>query len=101
MELTEIRKCLKQRRATVTEPANSVLGRFMDIKKRFGDVRFLKPLFVFSVLFGVLALGGNSTILFYGPTIFSSLKIGIDPTILAILPWIGFALGYAGKYVSF
>ena len=60
-------------------------------------MRATKPLLVFSVLFAILALSGNDTFMFYGPTIFASVDIGIDSKILSILPWIGFSLGYAGR----
>merc|ERR550519_2486467 len=32
---------------------------------------------------------------FYGPTIFSQMDLGVPPSTLATLPWLGFSAGYA------
>ena len=85
-ELTEIGACII--RENSLESASSATG----LKSR----AFRCPLLIFSVLFSVLALGGSETFVFYGPTIFSKLEVGVSASVLATLPWIGFTIGYAG-----
>ena len=85
-ELTEIDACL------VRENSLESVSLATGLKTR----AFRCPLLIFSVIFSVLALGGSETFVFYGPTIFSKLEVGVSASVLATLPWIGFTIGYAG-----
>ena len=58
---------------------------------------FTMPLLVFTVIFVVLGTCGNDTFVFYGPTIFSKIDVGIPTPVLSTLPWIGFSIGYASR----
>ena len=50
---------------------------------------FSLPMLMFTVVFVCVALCGNDTLMFYGPTIFAQINIGISSTQL------GFSIGYA------
>ena len=82
LELTEIKKCTVDRQKNSSESMNSRT--------------FLMPLMTFIVVFAMLGTCGNDTFLFYGPTIFSLIDVGIPAGVLSTLPWIGFSIGYAG-----
>ena len=88
MEIIEIRTCVKERDSISKGSA------FGALKTR----SFTTPLLVFTVIFMILGTSGIDTILFYGPTIFASIDIGIPTSVLSTLPWIGFSIGYAGKH---
>merc|ERR1712032_1345607 len=45
--------------------------------------------------FFLLGVCCNDTMVFYGPTIAAQVEVGVSTEWLAILPWIGFSLGYA------
>jgi hypothetical protein len=55
------------------------------------------PLLVSTVIFMVLGTCGNDTFLFYGPTIFTQLQVGIPTPVLSTLPWIGMSFGFASR----
>ena len=86
LELMEIKTCVKDKES---ESKGSVTKA---LKKRI----FTRPLLTFTVVFIVLGICGNDTFVFYGPTIFRKIDIGIPPSVLATLPWVGFSIGYAG-----
>ena len=88
LEVEEIRNCIMEKDSVHKS----------SIFESFQARTFTKPLSVFSLIFVLLGSSGNDTIVFYGPTIFSTLNIGIPPTVLATMPWIGFSIGYASKY---
>ena len=50
---------------------------------------------ILSAIFLLLGLCGNDTMLFYGPTIFSDVDIGLPYSLVITLPWVGVSLGYA------
>lgn len=85
VELEEIRKCTKERQALAEASVGQALR----------SPSFRSPLILFSVIFFLLGTCGNDTMVYYGPTIFSRLDLGIEPGLLATLPWVGFTLGYA------
>jgi len=85
LEMIEIKNCVKQKESV---KKTSALDAF---KTR----TFLMPLLVFSTLFFLLGMSGNDTFIFYGPTIFADIDVGIPTPVLNILPWIGFLIGYA------
>ena len=84
-EMNEVRNCAKEKESSSSSSSESLMSRI-----------FLCPLLMMSVIFMVLATCGSDTILFYGPTIFEKISIGIPSTVLSIFPWIGFSIGYAG-----
>ena len=85
VEVEEIRQCVKAREALAKA------SFFEAICTR----TFSLPMIMFTVVFVCVALCGNDTLMFYGPTIFSQINIGISSAQLATLPWIGFSIGYA------
>ena len=101
VELQEIKQCVKE-------------GDSLEEKKTFcwqtiQDRTFRIPLATFATIFLLLGICGNDTMVFYGPTIAAQVKnltshlthvspkvdVGVSKDWLAILPWIGFSLGYA------
>ena len=87
MEIMEIKNCVKERESDdKSSVSNSVTSR-----------TFTLPLLVFTVIFMVLGTCGNDTFLFYGPTIFTQIEVGIPTPVLSTLPWIGFSIGYASR----
>ena len=85
VEVEEIKQCVKAREALAKA------SFFEAICSR----TFSLPMIMFIVVFVCVALCGNDTLMFYGPTIFSQINIGISSAQLATLPWIGFSIGYA------
>ena len=55
---------------------------------------FSYPMGLCTFLFMALALCGNDTLIYYGPTIFSQIDIGLSSGLLATLPHVGFTFGY-------
>ena len=55
---------------------------------------FSIPMGICTFLFMALACCGNDTLIYYGPTIFSQIDIGLSSGLLATLPHIGFTSGY-------
>ena len=87
MEITEIRNCIKENNSVEKGSISNALN----------TRTFTAPLLVFTMIFIVLGSCGNDTFVFYGPTIFSKIDIGIPTPVLSTLPWIGFSIGYASK----
>ena len=87
LELLEIKTCVKDKESKSEGLVTEAL------KKR----TFTRPLLTFTVIFIVLGTCGNDTFVFYGPTIFTNIDIGVQATVLATLPWVGFSIGYAGR----
>ena len=85
VEMEEINHCVKEQE----NKAKGSLGQALQSRS------FLQPMAVFSVIFFCVGSSGNDTILYYGPTIFSQLSLGLPSNHLAALPWVGFTLGYA------
>ena len=87
VEVKEIKQCEKAREAQAQASfLEAICSR-----------TFSLPMFLFTVVFVCLALCGNDTLMFYGPTIFAQINIGISSSQLATLPWFGFAIGYAAS----
>ena len=85
VEVQEIKQCEKAREAQAQASfLEAICSR-----------TFSLPMFLFTVVFVCLALCGNDTLMFYGPTIFAQINIGISSAQLATLPWFGFSIGYA------
>ena len=85
VEVEEIKQCIKARES------QAEASFFEAICTR----TFTLPMLMFTVVFVCVALCGNDTLMFYGPTIFAQINIGISSTQLATLPWLGFSIGYA------
>jgi len=85
LEVDEIRLCTRIEEETSHE----------SLKQTFSSAQFTRPLATFSIVFLCVGLAGNDTMVFYGPTIFSQMDLGLPPSTLATLPWIGFSAGYA------
>ena len=85
VEVEEIKQCIKARESLAKA------SFFEAICTR----TFSLPMLMFTVVFVCIALCGNDTLMFYGPTIFAQINIGISSTQLATLPWLGFSIGYA------
>jgi SP family galactose:H+ symporter-like MFS transporter len=85
VELEEIKQCVKEREGLAK-------ASFL---KALGTRTFSMPISIFTVVFICLGLVGNDTMIFYGPTIASKIDIGLPPSYLATLPWVGFTAGYA------
>merc|ERR1719350_224158 len=83
MEIMEIKNCVKEKESQEKGSVSTTLK----------SKQFNRPLLTFTVIFIVLGLCGNDTFLFYGPTIFNSIDIGIPAAVLSTLPWIGFCIG--------
>ena len=61
------------------------------------DRTFKMPLAILSCVFVIEACAGQETFLYYGPTIFSQIDIGVSSSFLATIPWIGLTIGYASS----
>ena len=88
LELMEIKTCVKDKESH-GDGDRSIIEA---LKSR----TFIRPLLTFTMIFISLGTCGNDTFLFYGPTIFTKVDIGIPSTVLSTLPWVGFSIGYAG-----
>ena len=86
LELEEIKNCANKRESTSQKNFVSLL------KER----SFILPLSITMVLFVMIATCGNDTLVYYGPTIFGMIDIGIPSAVLNALPHVGFSIGYAG-----
>ena len=85
VEVEEIKQCVKAREALAEASfLEAICSR-----------TFSLPMLMFTVVFVCVALCGNDTLMFYGPTIFAQINIGISSAQLATLPWFGFSIGYA------
>ena len=85
LEMDEIKQCIKKQETNAKA----------SVKEALQTRSFLQPMTIFSVIFIFVGSCGNDTILYYGPTIFSQLSLGnLPPDQLAVLPWVGFTLGY-------
>ena len=101
MELQEIKQCVKE--------GDSLEDKKTSCWQTIQDRTFRIPLATFATIFLLLGICGNDTMVFYGPTIAAQVKnltsylthvspkvdVGVSKDWLAILPWIGFSLGYA------
>ena len=85
-EMSEVKHCLK---------ASEALGSDQTLTQSLGARTFSRPLATFTVIFFLVGCSGSDTLVFYGPSIFSQLNVGISPGLLASLPCIGYTLGYA------
>jgi len=85
VEVEEIKQIIKDREAL----AKATLCQALHTRT------FIQPMAVFTMVFIFVALCGNDTMMFFGPTFFSKIDIGIPGPQLATLPWLGFALGYS------
>merc|ERR1712240_372184 len=59
---------------------------------------FLHPMVILSVMFFLNPSSGGGTIIYYGPTIFSTLEIGLPSGLLTMIPWLGINLGHLISY---
>jgi MFS family permease len=85
VEMEEIKQCVEERGALAQASFCQALAARS----------FNAPLATFAVVFFLLGICGNDTMIFYGPTVFSSLDTGLPRALLPVLPWIGFSVGYA------
>ena len=87
VEVEEIKQCINARESLAkTSFFEAICTR-----------TFSLPMLIFTIVFVCVALCGNDTMMFYGPTIFAEINIGISSTQLATLPWLGFSIGYAAS----
>jgi len=84
LEVEELRRCCR----TEDAPKESVV-------QALRNKAFTVPLATFTVVFMCVGLAGTDTLVFYGPTIFEQIDIGLAASTLTTLPWVGFTLGYA------
>ena len=85
VEVEEIKQCIMARESLGKAPfLEAICAR-----------TFSRPMLMFTVVFVCIALCGQDTLVFYGPTIFTQINIGISSAQLATLPWLGFTIGYA------
>ena len=61
------------------------------------DRTFKMPLAILCCIFVIEACAGQETFLYYGPTIFSKIDIGLPSSFLATIPWFGLAIGFASS----
>ena len=85
LEMDEIKQCIKEQETNAKA----------SLKNALQTRSFLQPMAILSVIFICVGSCGNDTILYYGPTIFNQLSLGLPSDQLAALPWVGFTLGYA------
>ena len=57
---------------------------------------FLYPFAISITFFSLIAICGITTFMFYGPTIFRMIDVGIPPRIIVAIPGLGETIGYAG-----
>ena len=85
VELGEIKQCIKERESL----------KQASFAQAIGSRTFSRPMATFSIIFILLGICGNDSLVYYGPTIFFQLDTGLSPGLMATLPWIGFSVGYA------
>ena len=83
--MQEINNCVQERKKATKA----------SICQALSSSSFTKPMAILSAIFFLLGLCGNDTMLFYGPTIFSDVDIGLPYSLVITLPWVGVSLGYA------
>ena len=83
VEMEEIRQCVEE-----TKSKDSFC-------QALTNKAFKIPFLIFTVIFFLVACCGCDTMVYYGPTIFSRLDLGLPSAQLSTLPWVGFSVGYA------